>query len=53
MFVYKHAERIEYVKKVAYFLRKIQTLRVRNSTILSIKNANFSGYCFYMNSNIQ
>ena len=39
--------------KVAYFLRKIQTLRVNNSTILRIKNAKFSGYCFHMNPNIQ
>ena len=53
MFVYKHAKTIEYVKKVAYYLRKMQTLRVINSTIVSIKDANFSGYCFYMNSNIQ
>ena len=30
--------------KVVYFLRKIQTLRVRNSKILRIKNAIFSGY---------
>ena len=46
IFVYKHAETI------AYFLRKIQTLRVNNSRILSIKNAKFSGYYFYMNLNI-
>ena len=32
--------------KVAYFLRKIQTLRVNYSRILRIKNAKFSGYCF-------
>ena len=38
---------------LAYFLRKIQTLRVNNSRILTIKNAKFSGYYFYMNLNIQ
>ena len=52
MFVYKHAETIEYVKKSAYFLRKIQTLRVNNSRILTIKNAKFSGYFVYVNLNI-
>ena len=39
MFVYKHTETIEYVKKVACFLRKLQTLRVHNSRILRIKNS--------------
>ena len=38
--------------KLAYILRKIQTLRVNNSTILTIKNANLSGYYFYMNMNM-
>ena len=38
--------------KVAYLLRKIQTLRVNNSRILGIENAKLSGYCFYMNTNI-
>ena len=47
MFIYKHTEIIEYVKKLAYFLRKIQTLLVNNSRILRIKNEKFSGY--YMN----
>ena len=37
---------------MAYVLRKIQTLRVNNSKILTIKNAKFSGYYFYLNSNI-
>ena len=41
------------VKKVAYFLKKIPTSWVNNSRILSIKNANFSGYCLYMNLNLQ
>ena len=31
MFVYKHKETIEYVKKLAYFLRKMQILRGNNS----------------------
>ena len=39
--------------KVAYFLRKIQTLRVNSSRILWIKNAKFSGYCFYMNTKLK
>ena len=38
--------------KLAYFLRKIQTLRVNNSRILPIKNAKLSGYYFYMNLNM-
>ena len=48
MFVYKHTETIEYVKK---YLRKLQILRANNSIILSIQNAKFSGY-FYMNTDI-
>ena len=36
----------------AYFLRKIQTLRVNNSRILEIKNAKFLGYYFHINLNI-
>ena len=43
MFVYKHSETIENVKK-GYFLRKIQTLRVKKSRIVWIKNAKFSEY---------
>ena len=38
--------------KVANFLRKMQTSRVNNSRILRVKNANFQGYYFYMNTNI-
>ena len=51
-FVYKHSETIEYVKKLAYFFRNSQTSRVNNSRILRIKNAKFSGYCFYMKTNL-
>ena len=36
----------------AYFLRNLQTSRAINSRILRIKNVKFSGYCFYMNTNI-
>ena len=43
---------MEYVKKGAYFLRKMQTSRVNNSRVLIIKNAKLSGYCFYMNPKI-
>ena len=39
--------------KLAYFLRKIQTLRMNNSRNVWIKNAKFSEYYFYMNTNIQ
>ena len=52
MLVYKHAETIEYVKKWPTFLRKIQISRVDNSRILSIRDAKFSGYCFYINQNM-
>ena len=52
MFDYKHAETIEYVNKVAYFLRKIQTLWVNNSRILRFNNATPLGYCFYMKPSI-
>ena len=50
IFVYKHTGTIESV--LAYFLRKIQTLRVNNSRILMIENAKLSGYYFYINLNI-
>ena len=39
-------------EKVAYILRKIQTLWVNNSIILKIQNATFTGYYFYMNTSI-
>ena len=39
------------LKKLAYFLKNLQTSRANNSRILSIKNAKFSGYCFYININ--
>ena len=38
--------------KLAYFLRNLRTLRINNSKILRVKNAKFSGYCFYINTNI-
>ena len=31
----------------------LENSRANNSRILRIKNAKFSGYCFYMNTNIQ
>ena len=37
---------------MAYFLRNIQASRVNNWRVFKIKNAKFSGYCFYMNTNI-
>ena len=48
MLVYKHTETMEYLKKLAYFLRKIQISRADNSRIPWINNA--KSYCFYMNS---
>ena len=50
MFVYKHIETKEFVKKLAYFLRKIQTFRVNDSRILTIKNAKLSGLLFLCES---
>ena len=38
--------------KIAYLLRKIQTLPVNNSRITRTKNAKFSEYYFYLNTNI-
>ena len=39
-------------EKVAYFLRKIQTLLVNNSKILRTKKTKFSGYYFNLKTNI-
>ena len=39
--------------KITLFLRHLQTSRANNLRILKIKNAKFSGYCFYMSSNIE
>ena len=39
-------------EQLVYFLRNLQTSRAINSRILRIKNVKFSGYCFYMNTNI-
>ena len=38
--------------KISLLFKKIQTLRLNNSRILTIKNAKFSGYHFYINLNI-
>ena len=45
MFVYKHTETIDYVKKSGLLFKKIQN----NPSSFTVKNAKFSGYCFYMN----
>ena len=37
--------------KLAYLLRNLQTSRANHSRILRIRNAKFSGYCFYMSAN--
>ena len=39
--------------KLTYFLRNLQISRENNWRILRSENAKFSGYCFYMNTNIQ
>ena len=39
--------------KLACFLRNLQTLQVNNSRIIQIKNREFSGSCFYMNTDLQ
>ena len=38
---------------LAYFLGNLLALRANNSTILKIKNAKFSGYWFYTNTNVK
>ena len=37
--------------KISLFLRDLQTSRVNNPRITRIKNAKFSGYCFYTQTN--
>ena len=37
-------------KKLAYFLRHLQTSRANNYRTSRIKNAKFWGYCFYVNT---
>ena len=46
-FVYKHSETIEYVKNYPTFknFTKFKSKKLE-------RNAKFSGYCFYMNTNI-
>ena len=39
--------------KIICWKFRIQSSRVNNWRILRIKNENFSGYCFYINPNIQ
>ena len=39
--------------KISPLFKKFTNLRANNSTIPRIKNAKFSGHCFYMNTNIQ
>ena len=34
-------------------IRNLQALRANNSRIIRIKNAKFSAYCFYINTNMQ
>ena len=46
MFAYKHTETIEYVKNQPTFLKKYKHY-------LTIENAKFSGYYFYINLKMQ
>ena len=39
--------------KLSLLFKKFTTSRANNSRILRIKNAEFSGYCFYINMNIK
>ena len=39
-------------KVLAYFLRNVLASLANNSRILKIKEVKFSGYCFYMNTDI-
>ena len=39
------------LQKLAYFLLHLQSSRTNNSKRFRIKNAKFSGYCSYMNTN--
>ena len=49
MFVYKHTYKNNRIsEKLAYFLRKMQTLRVNNSRILEFNCAKFSGHSFFL-----
>ena len=38
--------------KLTYFLRYLETSRADHTRILKITNVKFSGFCFYMNTNI-
>ena len=38
--------------KLAYFLKNLQTSQANNSRVLRVKNAKYSGHCFYMNANV-
>ena len=51
--VYKHSETMEYDKKLAYFFTNLQTSWANYLRVLWIKKAKFSGYCFYMNTNLK
>ena len=39
--------------KISLFLMNLQTSRANNSRIVGIRNAKFSGCCFYINTKIQ
>ena len=52
-FVCKHSETIEYVNNQSTFYKNLQNSQVNNSRILRIKNTKLSGYCLYINTNIQ
>ena len=40
------------LKNLVYFLRNLQNSHANNSRILRVENVKFSGYCFYISTNI-
>ena len=50
--LFTNAQKQQNMLKISLLCKKIQTLRVNNSRILTVKNVKFSGYYFYMNANI-
>ena len=51
-YLFTNIQKQKNMLKSSLLFRKTTTSRVNNSRILRIKNAKFSGYCFYMNLNI-
>ena len=45
-FIYKHLETIEYLKKLAYFLRNLRTSRAVTREFLGLRVPTFQGIAF-------